>query len=83
MSLEFIAVDEESGKSGSPTVYVDKAKEEFVFQGWDPTPELVAELEANPAPDHAPGVPAGEHVVRLPFRMAAAIRKACDAAELE
>ncbi|WP_037604125.1 hypothetical protein [Streptacidiphilus rugosus] len=82
MSLQLIAVDEESGKSGSPTVYVDQEHEEFVLQGWLPSPALVADLEANPALDHAPGIPDGEGVVRIPFRMAAALRKACDAAEL-
>ncbi|MBF9066423.1 hypothetical protein [Streptacidiphilus fuscans] len=83
MALQLIAVDDKSGKNGSPTIYVDKEREEFVFQGWLPGASLIAEIEANPTPDHEPGIPDGEGAVRLPFRMVAAIRKACDAAGLD
>jgi hypothetical protein len=83
VSLQLIAVDDKSGKNGSPTIYVDMEHEEFVLQGPLAGPALVAEIEANPTPDHAPGIPDGEGVVRLPFRMAAALRKACDAAGLD
>jgi hypothetical protein len=83
MALQLIAVDDKSGKSGSPTIYVDKARQEFVLQGWIADRTLIAEIEASPAPDHVPGIPEGEAVVRIPFRMAAALREACDAAGLD
>ncbi|MCB5179515.1 hypothetical protein [Streptomyces antimicrobicus] len=74
MSLRFIAKDPNTDGANCPTVWVDEEKQEFVFQGWDADAETLAEcLKAGPIPE-------GETVVRLPLRMADALRKACDAA---
>lgn len=81
MSLLFIGIDPETGDKQSPTVWVDQAKQEFVFQGWKPNPELEAECAAFETPGHATGIPEGEAVVRIPARMAHMIREACDAVE--
>ncbi|MER5882755.1 hypothetical protein ABT160_02885 [Streptomyces sp. NPDC001941] len=81
MALRFIGIDPETGQVGSPTVWVDEEKRELVFQGWKPDDELVAWCAAFAVPGHAPGIPPHEGVVRIPVRMAAMIRKACDVAE--
>lgn len=81
MSLQFIGIDPNTGDHESPTVWVDQEKREFVFQGWKPDAEVLAEAEAFEVPGHAVGIPDGEGVVRIPARMADMIRKACDALE--
>lgn len=75
MALRFIAKDPESNGQHCPTVWVDDEAREFVIQGWKASEALEALcLAAGPIPD-------GEAVVRLPIRMVAAIREACDVAE--
>ncbi|NUP38893.1 MAG: hypothetical protein HOY76_18230 [Streptomyces sp.] len=81
MSLLFIGIDPNTGDKQSPTVWVDREKQELVFQGWLPSPELEAECAAFEAPGHAQGIPEGEGVVRIPARMVTMIREACDALE--
>lgn len=81
MSLRFIGIDPSTGSGESPTVWVDEEHEELIFQGWRPSPELEAECAATEVPGHAKGIPAGEGVVRVPFRMVDMVREACDAAE--
>ncbi|MBD0746325.1 hypothetical protein [Streptomyces sp. CBMA152] len=81
MTLQFIGIDPETGQEGSPTVWVDESKQEFVFQGFKPGTELEAECAAFVAPGHAPGIPPHESVVRMPFRMVPMLREACDVAE--
>jgi hypothetical protein len=81
MALRFLGIDPDTGTANSPTVWVDEQREEFVFQGWKPSPELEAECAAVEIPGHAVGIPDGEAVIRIPFRMAQMIREACDVAE--
>ena len=81
MALRFLGIDPDTGTANSPTVWVDEQCEEFVFQGWKPSPELEAECAAVEIPGHAVGIPDGEAVIRIPFRMAQMIREACDVAE--
>lgn len=81
MSLRFIGIDPSTGDDESPTVWVDHDKQEFVFQGWKPGPELEAECAAFELPGHGKGIPEGEAVIRIPARMAHMIREACDALE--
>jgi hypothetical protein len=81
MALRFIGIDPNTGTGESPTVWVNKEKREFVFQGWDPDADTTAECGAFEVPGHSVGIPPGESVIRIPARMAAMIRKACD--ELE
>lgn len=78
MALRFIGIDPNTGTGESPTVWVDQKKGEFVFQGWRADSELQAECAAFEAPGHAVGVPDGEAVIRIPARMVAMIREACD-----
>ncbi|WP_411082509.1 hypothetical protein [Streptomyces sp. cmx-18-6] len=81
MALRFIGIDPDTGQQGSPTVWVDEIKGEFVLQGWMPDEELDAECAAFEVPGHAPGIPPNEGVIRIPLRMAPMLRKACDVAE--
>ncbi|NEC23308.1 hypothetical protein [Streptomyces parvus] len=81
MELRFIGIDPDTGQQGSPTVWVDEESAELVFQGWKPDPELEARCAATEVPGHAVGIPEGEAVVRIPARMVAMIREACDVAE--
>lgn len=81
MSLLFIGIDPNTGDRESPTVWVDQEKQEIVFQGWKPGPELVAACAEFEVPGHAAGIPEHEAVIRIPARMAQMIREACDAVE--
>ncbi|NUV65937.1 hypothetical protein G6W57_02225 [Streptomyces sp. CAI-121] len=81
MELRFIGIDPDTGQQGSPTVWVDEESAELVFQGWKPGPELETKCAATEVPGHAVGIPEGEAVVRIPARMVAMIREACDVAE--
>ncbi|SDM85724.1 hypothetical protein [Streptomyces wuyuanensis] len=75
MALRFIAKDPNTDGANCPTVWVDEEKQELVFQGWTVDDGTRAEcLKTGPIPD-------SETVVRLPMRMVAAIREACDAAD--
>ncbi|OMI38229.1 hypothetical protein [Streptomyces sparsogenes] len=81
MSLLFIGIDPHTGDKQSPTVWVDQEKQELVFQGWQPGPELKAECAAFEVPGHAVGIPEGEAVIRIPARMIDMVREACNALE--
>ncbi|MYV98921.1 hypothetical protein [Streptomyces sp. SID3343] len=75
MALTFIAKDPNTNGTQCPTVWVDHDRQELVFQGWRADAKMIAEaLRTGSIPDD-------EAVVRLPLRMAAAIREACDVAE--
>ncbi|MET8815194.1 hypothetical protein ABZW47_24715 [Streptomyces sp. NPDC004549] len=75
MSLRFIAKDPNTDGANCPTVWIDEVKQEIVLQGWVVDEATRAEcLKAGP-------IPGSETVVRLPARMVAAIREACDAAD--
>lgn len=72
MALRFIAKDPNTDGANCPTVWVDKERQEVLFQGWKPDEATEDECrETGPIPDT-------EAVVRLPLRMADAIRKALD-----
>ncbi|MCP3819349.1 hypothetical protein NLX86_14925 [Streptomyces sp. A3M-1-3] len=75
MALRFIARDPNIDGANCPTVWVDEDKQELVFQGWKADEATRCDcLAAGPIPD-------SEDVVRLPMRMVAAIREACDVAD--
>ncbi|MFE2497438.1 hypothetical protein ACFXKS_11030 [Streptomyces scopuliridis] len=75
MALRFIARDPNTDGANCPTVWVDEDRQELVLQGWKADGATWADcLKTGPIPD-------GEEVVRLPVRMVAAIREACDVAE--
>ncbi|MFD6970595.1 hypothetical protein [Streptomyces sp. NPDC059949] len=74
MSLRFIAKDPNTDGANCPTAWADVEKQEVVLQGWLPDEATLAECrETGPIPDT-------EGVIRLPMRMAAAIKEAFDAA---
>ncbi|MEU3654466.1 hypothetical protein AB0E67_16855 [Streptomyces sp. NPDC032161] len=74
MTLHFIAKDPETNGDHCPTIWFDDAAQEFVVQGWKAGLELEAKcLESGPIPET-------EAVVRLPVRMAEALREALDVA---
>ena len=81
MTLRFIAIDPETNGNGSPTVWIDEEAREIVTQGYTSDEALRLKVTQTPAPNHEAGIPEGEDIVRLPFRMVPALRKACDAAE--
>ncbi|MGW2371359.1 hypothetical protein [Kitasatospora sp. NPDC001683] len=82
MSLEFIGIDPNTEKDGSPTVWVEEETADLVFQGETADALLAAEVGGQSwAPDHSAGIPAHESVIRIPARMVPIIRKACDVAE--
>lgn len=77
--LLFIGIDPNTEEKASPTIWVDLEKKEFLFQGWKPDEETEAACAAYEVPGHAPGIPEGEAVIRIPARMVHMIREACDA----
>lgn len=75
MTLRFIAKDPNTNGDNCPTVWVDAETNDLVVQGWRADDETEREcLETGRIPDT-------EAVVRLPARMVAAIREACDVAD--
>lgn len=81
MALHFIGIDPDSEDRASPTVWIERSKREFVFQGLKPDPYLEEECAHFQVPGHAAGIPEGEAVIRIPARMVHLIREACDAVE--
>jgi len=81
MSLLFVGIDPDTGKTNSPTVWVDPEKRELVLQGLKPDATLEAECAAFHVPGHAVGIPDDEAVIRIPGHMVTMIREACDALE--
>lgn len=75
MALRFIAKDPNTNGAQCPTAWVDEEAEEIVIQGWKAGEALLAQCRATGP------VPETEAVVRLPVRMAAALREACDVAD--
>lgn len=75
MALRFIAKDDKSGATGSPSVFVDEETSDLVLQGWKADERTVADvLNVGPIPAH-------EAVIGIPARMVRALREACDVAE--
>jgi hypothetical protein len=75
MTLRFIAKDPNTNGDNCPTVWVDAETNDLVIQGWRADDETEREcLETG-------SIPGTEAVVRLPARMVAAIREACDVAD--
>lgn len=75
MAPRLIGKDPETGSGNSPTVWLDDASQEILIQGWTVDTEMRAACAASgPIPDT-------EEIVRLPFRIADVLRRACDGAE--
>jgi hypothetical protein len=81
MPLQFIAIDPDTGQSGSPTVWVDEETADIVLQSYIADDETRGQCAQNTAPGHAKGIPDHETVVRIPARLVPMLREACDAAE--
>lgn len=77
----FVGASRQAKGDGSPTAWVDEATREIVIRGWRADAALRAQVTATPAPDHEPGIPEGEDVVRVPAHQVEALREACDAAD--
>lgn len=74
MTLHFIARDPETNGDHCPTVWFDDEALEFIFQGWKPGTDLEAKCrEDGPIPEN-------EAVVRLPIRMAEALKEVLERA---
>lgn len=78
MPLLFIGIDPDTGKTNSPTIWVDQKEKELVLQGLKPGAALEAECAGFHVPGHAVGIPEDEAVIRIPARLVPMIREACD-----
>ena len=75
MNLRFLGMDPNTDTGNCPTVWFDTDSQEFVLQGWKPGEALTTEcLRTGSIPDHEAGI-------RLPARMTALLREACDLAD--
>ncbi|MFD9618337.1 hypothetical protein ACFWB2_13865 [Streptomyces virginiae] len=75
MALRFIGIDPDSGTGQCPTGWVDEDTADFVIQGWKADEFMLARcLETG-------SIPHTEGAVRIPARMVAMLREACDDAE--
>ncbi|WP_369395157.1 hypothetical protein AB5J72_21910 [Streptomyces sp. CG1] len=81
MRLQFIGIDPDTGKNGSPTAWVDVDNADIVIQSYTANEETRAHCVKNTEPGHAEGIPDHETVIRIPARMVPMLREACDAAE--
>ncbi|UIX33815.1 hypothetical protein [Streptomyces sp. GQFP] len=81
MALQFIGIDPDTGKNGSPTAWVDLETADIVLQSYTADEETRTQCGENTAPGHAKGIPAHETVIRIPARLVPILREACDAAE--
>lgn len=75
MALLFFGKDPYTNGDNCPTVWVDDDNAELVFQGWKADKKTEAECRS------VGHIPDSEAVIRIPARMVALVRKACDAAE--
>ena len=75
MTLRFIAKDPNTNGDNCPTFWVDEETKDLVIQGWRADDETERECLKTGS------IPETEAVVRLPARMMAAIREACDVAD--
>lgn len=81
MALQFIGIDPDTAQSGSPTVWVDAETADIVLQSYIADEITRTECAQSTAPGHSKGIPDHETVVRIPLRLVATLREACDAAE--
>ncbi|BCM65783.1 hypothetical protein EASAB2608_01117 [Streptomyces sp. EAS-AB2608] len=79
MAVEFVGIDPNTDRDHCPTVWADTEAQEILFQGWKPSAETQAECEGTSPANGS--VPDSEAIVRIPARMIAMIREACDAVE--
>ncbi|MFJ7264936.1 hypothetical protein ACIQV2_32800 [Streptomyces globosus] len=82
MELRFVGMDPNTGREGSPTVWVEEESADLVLQGEEADELLAALVGATEwVAGHKKGIPAHERVIRIPARMVPILREACDAAE--
>jgi hypothetical protein len=82
MRLRFVGIDPNTGGEGSPTVWVEQESADLVLQGEEADGLLESLVGSTEwVAGHAAGIPAHERVIRIPVRMVAILREACDAAE--
>jgi hypothetical protein len=72
MALRFIGIDPDTNGGNCPSVWIDEATGDLVFQGWEVTDDVTLAAVAVRSP-----IAAHEKVVRLPSRMRAIIQEAC------
>ncbi|WP_327293013.1 hypothetical protein [Streptomyces sp. NBC_01198] len=82
MRLRFVGIDPNTGGEGSPTVWVEQESADLVLQGEEADSFLQSLVGSTEwVAGHETGIPAHERVIRIPVRMVAILREACDAAE--
>ncbi|GAA2457490.1 hypothetical protein [Streptomyces macrosporus] len=72
MALKFVGIDPETNGGNCPSVWVDEASGDLLFQGWEVTDEATLSEVAARSP-----IAGHEKVVRLPARMRAIVQEAC------
>ncbi|MCE7081824.1 hypothetical protein [Streptomyces sp. ST2-7A] len=73
MGLGFIGIDPETNGGNCPSVWVDEETGDLLLQGWEVTdPDTLTEVAARSP------IAENERVVRLPARMRAILREACE-----
>ncbi|MEU6034692.1 hypothetical protein ABZ801_04735 [Actinomadura sp. NPDC047616] len=72
MALRFIGIDPNTNGGNCPSVWIDPATGDFLFQGWEVTDQadLAQITTRSPIAGH-------EKIVRLPARMREIIAEAC------
>lgn len=73
MTLKFVGIDPATPGGNCPSVWVDEATGDLLFQGWEETDESNRAQIASRSP-----ILAHERIVRLPARMRSIIRAAVE-----
>lgn len=72
MALRFVGIDPNTNGGNCPSVWVDEASGDLLFQGWEVTDDATLSEVAARSP-----IAGHEKIVRLPARMRAIILEAC------
>ncbi|MFE0688751.1 hypothetical protein ACFV0Z_11480 [Streptomyces xiamenensis] len=79
MKVKFVGIDPETNGNHCPTVWTDTDSQDILIQGYIADDAHKAACEAT-SPATAT-VPDNEMIIRIPARMAPALREACDVIE--
>lgn len=70
MALKFIAIDQETDRDNSPTLWLDDATGDLIIQSYTADEATVTEAaRVGSIPGHSTEIPPHESMIRLPARM--------------
>ncbi|GAA2062099.1 hypothetical protein GCM10009839_86500 [Catenulispora yoronensis] len=70
MSFTFLAIDPDTGNTGSPTLWIDEQTGDLIIQAYRADGATLDECRrVGSVAGHSVDVPEGETIVRLPARM--------------